>query len=1774
MAATLHPIRALEHVISEYRDYLQTEFRAKDANLRAALEQELDAQGFLAQEPFYQAHRPFVDGRNWSDLSIEPALARVMEDRTRQPCGYLHQTAAIDELLSDSARPVVVTTGTGSGKTESFLLPVIQNAFEDVAMFPKSGLTAILIYPMNALANDQKLRIEEYLSDAGFGNIKVQQYDRSTSQKTRQEMRANPPHILLTNYMMLEYLLVRPADRDNIFANHRCRYLVLDEVHSYRGILGSNIALLTRRLRAHLERAQQDWNPNPTVEERPKRFPSLVPVGTSATIKSFAEDGLSREEVIRLRDEAVQEFFGTLTGADRESIVVLGEELKSVEVPNEASYPATVNSLDVQGLDVGDPSAVEHALSQLSGIGGVPLEQAARSFKLLWELSGWLTRRPMSISQIVEAVRESVPERADAPQEDISSEVEAALTIGAALPDGTPGALRLRAHRFLRGGWKFHRCINPDCGRLYPMGEERCGDCGHQTAPLYLCRNCGADYLALMGDPDNEPLRPRPQNSDQPEWMLYEPRRFNLPPIVDDDEDDDDTGNIAPPRRGQQRMPAQIRGRQVRMGSVDPTSLQFSNDPTDYRMQVTLAPARTRCLCCGGTAGSRSVLTPVALGTSAAVKVIGEGLVETLAEANAGKEGHDGKERLLVFSDSRQDAAHQARFVIFASRYDRMRRRLVELLESRGALRIQEAVEALSELAVNHHDNPYVPEDTGWLPDETRDRISVWEEAPLLDELAVNAGYRGTLFNLGLVAVRYNRLDEYVQARGEQLAGSLGINLGELEYVSRVVLDEMRTRGALSRQMLQYHPGHIACPQHFQRAEWERRMKQPQGYPLSPQREVVAYIDGAQLPAGIKHHNAWRRPGVGGRGPSVERIVRHLQGRLGGTTQLNPQTAEDILSFLRDGSFLTAVELFGFRDRVHLLQVNSEVIRLELTTEQHRVHCEVCGDVRAGAPVHAPCPRCHGLMVTWPDSDVDQNRHVRRIRNREAIPLVAKEHTAQITTADRADVEESFKAPAAVSPVNMLACSPTLEMGIDVGGLDAVVMRNVPPRPDNYAQRGGRAGRRSRVGIVLGYARSTPHDQYFYDKPREMIAGEVPAPAVSLGNRDVLIRHLYAIVIGSAEPGLAGRMIDYVGPQGEIKEDTVNALIEGVTAQIGHAIEVARQAWGADVLSRANLTDDDLRDLLADLPDRIRYVFDATARQVIELRQALEHYTQTLERRHAGTRAADLVARILGIPADQRTNQQDADDRSAGYPLRRFAEFGLLPGYEFPSEPAALRLLGDEHEEDPISVTRRFGIGQFQPDAHVYARRRRWKVIGLDNASPWNPRSDVSTWTYRVCNSCGLRHHAQEPRCPRCRDSRPGQSLPSYDFAGFLAKKDERPILDEEERYAVRNVVRVYPQWSGEGHRVTGRWTVGPGWALRLSQNEEVRWVNEGIPPTTNELQAGVPVLHRAAKGYLVCPSCGRMLTPTPPTQVQGRGRRNAGRQGNQNNNGHADTCPQLGSAPQTVAITTSSNVEVLRLMLPVPRGTRPETWNSFGVTLGFSLLNGIRHHFMLDAAELDFEIEGPWEINEQNFRYEMLSLAFIDPSLGGSGYLNRVAQLFHLVAQRTLEHLDHPGCDSACYRCLKAYHNQRYHDELSWPQVIPALDELAAAPPEERSLETGDLDDPSPWLAAYRRGVGSPLEAKFLDLFEEHGFHPAKQVPMGTATDGSILSVADFAVPDRRLAIYIDGAAFHDGDRSRRRDRFIRERLRNADPPWHVEELRARNLQEGRALVERLKNI
>jgi len=229
-------------------------------------------------------------------------------------------------------------------------------------------------------------------------------------------------------------------------------------------------------------------------------------------------------------------------------------------------------------------------------------------------------------------------------------------------------------------------------------------------------------------------------------------------------------------------------------------------------------------------------------------------------------------------------------------------------------------------------------------------------------------------------------------------------------------------------------------------------------------------------------------------------------------------------------------------------------------------------------------------------------------------------------------------------------------------------------------------------------------------------------------------------------------------------------------------------------------------------------------------------------------------------------------------------------------------------------------------------------------------------------------------------------------------------------------------------------------------------------------------------------------------------------------------------------------------------------------MSLGYSLKEGMRRLYVLDDSELEFILEEPWKIVVDGAEARLISLTFVDPALGGAGFLPRAADQFDRVADAALEHLDHQDCETACYRCLKDYRNQRHHEYLQWPLAIGPLEALAADPPAAQPLEAGDVDSPQEWLDAYAAGVGSPLELKFLRLFEQRQIEVEKQVPVSPALDGQPISVADFVVKGERVAIYVDGAAYHVGERLRR-DRSIRDRLRNGEPPWRVVELRAQDL-------------
>lgn len=1774
---SLHPIKALDHVIDSYRDYLTTEFRARDPNLRQALQEALNRERFLAQDPFFSAHQPFKVGQTWSSLPLDSKLAIALQERAKGNPAYLHQSDTIAHLLGSEAGPLVLSTGTGSGKTEAFLGPVLQAAIEDsVKTEGKPGLVSIILYPMNALANDQEDRIRWFLKRSGWaGAISLAQYTRSTTSQQRVELRQTPPHILLTNYQMLEYLLVRPADREDLFKSHRMRFVVLDEVHTYGGTLGSHVAFLTRRLKAHLGQA------NP-------QQPTPIFVGASATIATNGREKAEMPEsegmiepgdnasdienpvsqIENFRDSAIQNFFGKLVDVEPASIRVVSEALETVTIPLDAQYAAAPYA-PTKPQDLEDPAVLRWTVARLADLpDDTPLLEATRRCRLLWDLNRWLAEGAQSLFDLVDLVREGVPKRTEWDEGIVRREVELGLRVGAALAaiegdSKIPGALRLRAHRFVRGGWEFYRCLNPICGTLYPRGESHCHECGEVTAPLYLCRNCGADFWRMIGPTDGEgELHPHPETPEfeldpgegLTEWLLYQPQNWVDTGDFEDEAADDDVlmvdeeGNAYEVESGKRRKIKQFDG------VWDAHTLTFWVKP-EGQHQASLYNSRRKCPNCGSTTGRSKIISRVSLGTSAALKVLTEGLVEALPGDSSDKK------RILIFADSRQDAAHQARFIDFAARYDRMRSRVVKILQDEGQLGINTLVERLGALGLQKQDNPYLFKTfSGYqVPKgkDERERYHAWEEAPLLDDLAVNTRYRASLENLGLLAVDYIGLEDFIKNYGSDLTAELGlIQPEQVGYVVNQLLDSFRKAGALSRQLLRYHPHGTRKEFVMQGANWERRINNPIGMPIDADGAPALRFE-EDPPPGIRKQNIWA---VKGRQTNPQHLITHLVESLQGQPPA-PDTVRRLLETLALEQFIKQVDLYGFKGKpFQAYQVNADLIELSLITETTRFRCNTCSRVvhlpawtQAGQQY--PCPRCdNGQLIGFSDQVMAQSRYVQRALNPEAIPLTAAEHTAQVPGSRRKQIEEDFRSEE--QALNVLACSPTLELGIHVGGLEAVALRNVPPRPDNYAQRGGRAGRDERVGLVVGYTRNTPHDQYFFQHPEEMIAGEVPAPAFSLGNRDALARHLYSIAFSLAQPGIAGRMSEYVSFKGEVKQDAVDELLTGLNEVKGEALAIAQKAFSADILAQAGYSADDLVTLLDELPNRVQNAFERTAKQVAQLHTAVETWSETGGATWTAQRAGRMINRLLGIPDGVKKDEES--DVGSAYPLRRLAEAGLLPGYEFPIEPASLRLLGDQDEWSVISTARPSGLHQFQPGAPVYARGKRWKVIGVDKSSPWNPQGPEATRYFQRCQECELVFDPQEaPRCPRCHDANPGAQIPAVDYAGFIARPDDSAVSNEEDRVYGRNLIEIHPGWQPEATQpVAGRWELSDGWRLEWRRNEKVIWLNEGLTDEDG---------FRAR--YRLCPECGKVTNPppkAPKTKRKTKGRKATVKKNQSDPYGHAANCSLKGQPVDNLALFAEAKIETLRLLFPWPSDLdNPEAefeLERWALTLGYALLAGTQRHYALAERDLDVLWEGFRQQKTPDDKELMQGvLTFIDPNIGGSGYLEKMAEEFNLVAAAALHHLDHDDCETACYRCLKHYTNQRYHNMLMWPLVTSTLAGLRDSEVVGMSLTPIDVADPRPWLEAFAAGCSSPLEHHCLNLLTEAGLDPVKQHPISDDA-GRVFTVADFAFPEKCIVIYVDGVAYHTG-KNLRRDRAIEARLRDVTPPWNVVRVGAKEL-------------
>jgi hypothetical protein len=469
--------------------------------------------------------------------------------------------------------------------------------------------------------------------------------------------------------------------------------------------------------------------------------------------------------------------------------------------------------------------------------------------------------------------------------------------------------------------------------------------------------------------------------------------------------------------------------------------------------------------------------------------------------------------------------------------------------------------------------------------------------------------------------------------------------------------------------------------------------------------------------------------------------------------------------------------------------------------------------------------------------------------------LQAREHTAQVPYQDREKREDLFRS----GELRVLFCSPTMELGIDISQLNVVNLRNVPPNPANYAQRSGRAGRSGQPALVFTYCASgSPHDQYFFRRPEQMVAGAVTPPSLDLTNEELLRSHLHAIWLSETGQSLHTSLMDLLDMTGEnpslVLEPGVKASIESQSA-LKRAKHTGRQVLDS---IRAELSQADWyhEDWLDQVYSHVINQFDAACERWRDLYRAarkqediqrkieLDHTKSKAERNRAKRLRQEAVSQINLLTESSNVVQSDF------YSYRYFASEGFLPGYNFPRLPISAYIPARRvktGQDEFLSRPRFLAISEFGPRAFLYHEGSRYQINrAIMPVSISAEGEDLLTRRAKICPVCGYLHPIQHgdgiDRCEQC-DAMLVETLASlFRLQNVATKRRDRISSDEEERtrygFELKTVLRFSEhegrqlsrkatvQFEGEtiGEMTYGSaatlWRINLGWRRRSNQNQ------------------------------------------------------------------------------------------------------------------------------------------------------------------------------------------------------------------------------------------------------------------------------------------------------------------------------------------------------------------
>jgi len=1695
--------QAVRHLITQYRRFLRTSYRFLDPSLREQFEEHLDRADVIVKGPYVTLARDLALGETLAALAARGALDRELLG-LRWAFGdgplFRHQQRALE--AGRAGRSFVVTTGTGSGKTEAFLLPV----FDGILRRKREGVRgvqAVLLYPMNALANDQLERLRRmtrgtgtslsfalYTGDSETASARLREDPSETERVSRVQIRRDPPDILLTNYKQLEFLLVRHDDRD--LFTPALRFLVLDELHSYRGALATEIACLIRRIKAHA-----GLTPG-----------QLLGIGTSATVAS-GERGA----------DLLARFATALFGEELATADILGEAY----VPPAASRttwvprPPRLEEEELYRLDPASDAAVVALAEKLTGRrcpgAGAVADRVAGVLdgNAIVAAIEQACERPCSLDDVAVAVRERFPDREALSLPEVRREVEAYLMAGSVGTEDDPPRLRPKLHVFFHGVYDVGLCLNPECRSLVPHGGAQCPRCGAAARPAALCRTCGQDFVKIRfeGDDESQAVGTGDFYSGARTAFLTH-RLHDLPHEGEEDEDgtrpDGDATPPARPRRTEAReapetlVPVQVCAGCGRLGATAAACPVCGGQPVE--MHIHRGPLHT-CPACGDRYTRGDIVTPLRTGTASTASVVATHHLDLLR-------GDDRK--LLMFADNRQDVAHQAGYTADKHRAFVLRHVIATQVREAGGNGIY-----LEELVQRTFDsfqaqgiikrNPSRPEREQWL-------LSLRYEIAM--EVSQYARLRASLENLGLVAVDYEGLDAL--ARRDDLheaAVQAGLEDGVAVNLVRAILDTIRRSRAVAfdffqeyvdpnRQgkyrLLEEEPYNVRFPEHC---------RKPQGYAL----DRPEHIRKSARLIGVFQENP-----RAGQLTALQRLVaRVVGGRAGAETFLRR-----IVAILLDPEvgLLVTVRNFPIPERertpgLRALQLEPSRVFLRAPAEGFR--CNACQTWRPYALPTCPTPRCtQGSLHSEPLEL--ENYYVSLYSERVPQRLRVAEHSAQISGEDRADRETAFKE----GRIDMLVCTPTLELGVDIGPLLTVALRGAPPTPANYVQRVGRAGRRMRIGFASTFCAGGAHDRHAFEVPEWLVAGEFEPPMLRLENPYIVHRHLRSFLLENLNarlPQILGDLLDDPQHPTTWDRERLRPLFDEVRAH--HAALTSRLA-AVMALDRAQ--------------GRVKRFDDAECGAVAagferELMRVLGDWWQRVEQvehefgefSRVGASRDDMKK----AAARQRAFRELTSDRDRAYVLNYLATRGVLPAYQFPIDTFSL----DPGVVDTPTIYRAAAIAieEFAPGNFVYANGHKLRSIrvlyaggpGRSAGTQGRSSAESSGRLARLHRCSGCDEVVDETRnsCPRCGDPL-ASGVDAVYVDAFEAEESLRISSDEESRQRERFEMLESLLAPSQQGAMLYEYPFAPAEYQSLATVLVSNWGR-----TDSKSGEG--------QKFFLCPECGRHLPYDPMSPaLADKAKRWL--------EGHARLCQ--GSP---VALVLAYRLQTDCLVLNVPSSFDVE---KVGTKRLSPLLATLAEALQVGAAEL-LELE-PGEIRSflRPATKEGLAdqIVFYETVPGGAGYVAEMARRLPGVAEAARGRLYGHDCKKACYLCLKHYRNQGWHASFDKDRVRDTLLLLAQQEPvagtqcspgtgvtildrmlRDRAGEatTGGAVDSK--TGRYRKGaIEEPLAAALAAIPGLPA--PDREHEVRDPASNALITVPDFTWADPKVAVFCDGFAVH----------------------------------------------